>query len=112
MIDIVIGAQTAGFIFVSVASLWFLAYYFPSHDRSSPFARFVVSLNLTIAIVGLVFVVGSIYERSLVMEGAKAVMLVVLGLVMLKQLSLLSIAQSESGHEKAPTPPPKGQDRG
>ena len=115
LIEIVRWSQVAGMLLAAGCSLWFLSYYLKSWDSSSPFARFIVSLNTTVILIAGAFTVGRFFRQALVIESAKAMLLLVLIAVMSWQLSLLSYARSqshESRHEEAPTPPPQGQDRG
>lgn len=103
--------QVTGLLFFSALALWFLIYYIPIHDRRSPFARFIAGLNVVVFLLGLTFALDLVMAEMLIIEIAKAVVPIGFGLVMFRQLFLLSAAQ-RSGHEDAPTPPPEGQDRG
>lgn len=115
LVEIVRWSQVAGMLLAAGCSLWFLAHYLRYWDSSSPFARFIVSLNVTLVLIAGAFTVGRFFRQAMVIESAKAMLLLVLIAVMSWQLSLLSYARSQShksGHEEAPTPPPEGQDRG
>lgn len=115
IVEIIRWSQVLGMVVAGLCSGFFLVRYLRYWDPYSPFARFVVTLNAIVVLTTVVFAVGRIWRQVLWIEASKSIAIVFLAGVLLWQLILLARSRSHShntGHEKAPAPPPQGQDWG